>query len=53
MEMPNTVPNALTQELLEEKYALAESKSMVNYSFFMGASNDNIEEVLKTNPSTG
>lgn len=48
MEMPNTVPNALTQELLEDKYAIAASTSMANYSFFMGASNDNIEEVLKT-----
>jgi dihydroorotase len=50
MEMPNTVPNTLTQELLEEKYAIAAKTSAVNYSFFMGASNDNIEEVLKTNP---
>jgi len=48
MEMPNTVPNALTQELLEEKYAIAALSSPANYSFFMGASNDNIEEVLKT-----
>lgn len=49
MEMPNTVPNTLTQELLEEKYQLAKAKSLANYSFFMGASNDNLEEVLKTN----
>jgi dihydroorotase len=48
MEMPNTVPNALTQELLEEKYEIASRNSAANYSFFMGASNDNIEEVLKT-----
>ncbi|UII21914.1 dihydroorotase [Fulvivirga ligni] len=48
MEMPNTVPNALTQELLEDKYAIAAQSSLANYSFFMGASNDNIEEVLKT-----
>ena len=48
MEMPNTVPNALTQELLEDKYQIAKSNSAANYSFFMGASNDNIEEVLKT-----
>ena len=48
MEMPNTVPNALTQKLLEDKYAIASAKSPANYSFFMGASNDNIEEVLKT-----
>ncbi|MGV6860593.1 MAG: dihydroorotase [Putridiphycobacter sp.] len=50
MEMPNTVPNALTQELLEDKYKLASEKSIANYSFFMGASNDNIDEVLKTDP---
>lgn len=48
MEMPNTVPNALTQELLENKYEIARRTSIANYSFFMGASNDNIEEVLKT-----
>ena len=50
MEMPNTIPNTLTQELLEEKYTLASEKSLANYSFYMGASNDNIEEILKTNP---
>jgi dihydroorotase len=49
MEMPNTVPNALTQELLADKYAIASRTSLANYSFFMGASNDNLEEVLKTN----
>ncbi len=49
MEMPNTIPNALTQELLEDKYQIAARSSIGNYSFFMGASNDNIEEVLKTN----
>ncbi|MBP6410885.1 MAG: dihydroorotase [Pseudarcicella sp.] len=49
MEMPNTVPNALTQELLADKYAIASETSLANYSFYMGASNDNIEEVLKTN----
>lgn len=50
MEMPNTVPNTLTQELLEKKFQLAATKSLANYSFYMGASNDNIEEILKTNP---
>jgi len=49
MEMPNTVPNTLTQELLEDKYQIGAQKSLANYSFFMGASNDNLEEVLKTN----
>lgn len=48
MEMPNTKPNALTQELLQDKYDIASKSSIANYSFFMGASNDNIEEVLKT-----
>ena len=50
MEMPNTVPQALTQQLLEDKYERAAEVSAVNYSFFMGASNDNLEEVLKTDP---
>ena len=50
MEMPNTNPQALTQELLEAKYQIASRKSIANYSFFMGASNDNLKEVLKTNP---
>ncbi len=50
MEMPNTIPNTLTQELLEEKYQIASKKSLANFSFFMGASNNNLEEVLKTNP---
>jgi dihydroorotase len=49
MEMPNTNPPALTQELLEQKYALAHNHSLANYSFFMGTSNDNYEEVMKTN----
>jgi dihydroorotase len=50
MEMPNTVPNTLTQSLLEQKYKLASENSFANYSFFMGASNDNLEEVLLTDP---
>jgi dihydroorotase len=50
MEMPNTVPNALTQELLQDKYDRAAEVSPANYSFFMGASNENIDEVLKTDP---
>lgn len=49
MEMPNTNPQALTQELLEAKYQIGAKDALANYSFFMGASNDNIEEVLKTN----
>ena len=49
MEMPNTNPPTLTQDLLEQKYAIGASTSLANYSFFMGVSNDNVEEVLKTN----
>lgn len=52
MEMPNTKPPALTQELLQQKYDRAAQVSLANYSFFMGTSNDNLEEVLKTDPST-
>ena len=48
MEMPNTIPNTLTNELLEQKYTLAAAKSLANYSFFMGASNSNTDEVLRT-----
>jgi dihydroorotase len=48
MEMPNTVPNTLTRELLEQKYEIANHNSLANYSFFMGASNDNLDEVLRT-----
>ncbi|MSP85127.1 MAG: dihydroorotase [Flavobacteriaceae bacterium] len=50
IEQPNTVPNAVTQEILEEKYQIAAEKSFANYSFMMGATNDNLAEVLKTNP---
>jgi len=49
MEMPNTVPNALTQQLLEDKYSIAAQTSLANYSFFMGTSNTNADEVLRTN----
>lgn len=49
MEMPNTVPPAFTQELLEDKYGIAAKSSLANYSFFMGTSNENVEEVLRTN----
>jgi len=51
MEMPNTVPQALTQQLLQDKYDRAAEVSPVNYSFFMGASNHNLDEVLKTDPT--
>lgn len=50
MEMPNTIPNTLTQRLLKQKYEIGERNSLANYSFYMGASNDNISEVLKTDP---
>ena len=52
MDMPNSVPNTLTQDLLEEKYQMASKKALANYSFYMGVSNDNLDEVLKTDPST-
>ncbi|SIS51040.1 dihydroorotase [Belliella pelovolcani] len=50
MEMPNTVPQATTLELLEDKYKIAAEKSLANYSFFFGATNDNIDEILKVDP---
>jgi len=49
LEMPNTNPPAVTQDLLEQKYEIARNSSVINYSFFMGVSNDNYEEVMKTN----
>ncbi len=49
MEMPNTNPPAFTQELLEDKYQIASENALANYSFFMGTSQDNVEEILKTN----
>lgn len=52
MEMPNTLPPTLTQELLEEKYQIAAKTSVANYSFYMGTSNYNVDEVLKTDPAT-
>ena len=52
MEMPNVKPATLTQELLQKKYDIGAEKSLANYSFFMGASNDNLEEALKTDPKT-
>jgi len=49
MEMPNTVPPVFTQALLEDKYTIGQNTSLANYSFFMGTSNDNTDEVLRTN----
>jgi dihydroorotase len=51
MEMPNTIPQAVTQELLEQKYHRASEVSLANYSFYIGATNDNLEELLKTDPA--
>lgn len=48
MEMPNTIPNTLTQKLLKDKYLIGKEKSLANYSFFMGVSNNNLDEALKT-----
>jgi dihydroorotase len=50
IEMPNTVPQATTQELLEDKFEIASKTSYANYSFMFGGTNDNLEELLKTNP---
>ena len=50
IDQPNTVPNAVTQELLQDKYDIAAQKSYANYAFMMGGTNDNLEELLKTNP---
>tara|TARA_R110002074_G_scaffold1810_3_gene10632 strand:- start:599 stop:1936 length:1338 start_codon:yes stop_codon:yes gene_type:complete len=50
IEMPNTVPQATTQELLEDKFKIASQNSYANYSFMFGGTNDNLEELLKTNP---
>ncbi len=51
MEMPNTNPQTTTQTLLEEKYAIASKDSLANYSFFMGTTNHNYDELMRTNPS--
>jgi dihydroorotase len=50
MDMPNTIPNAVSIDVLEEKYSLAATKSLANYSFFLGATNNNIEEICKADP---
>src|SRR5215467_5288714 len=49
MEMPNTQPPAFTQKLLEDKYEIGKHTSFGNYSFFMGTSNDNYDEVMRCN----
>ena len=50
MDMPNTMPQTTTQELLQQKFDLAAEKSLANYSFYLGATNDNLAEVVKTDP---
>ena len=50
MDMPNTVPQTTTQDLLQQKFDMAAEKSLANYSFYLGATNDNLEEVKKTDP---
>lgn len=50
IDQPNTTPNATTQKLLQQKYDIASQKSFANYGFMMGGTNDNLEEILKTNP---
>ena len=51
MEMPNTVPQTTTQALLQEKFDLAAEKSLANFSFYIGATNDNLDEIVKTDPT--
>ena len=51
MDMPNTVPQTITIKELNEKYRIASEKSVINYSFYLGATNDNISEVLKADPA--
>lgn len=50
MDMPNTNPQTTTQDLLQQKFDLAAQKSAANYSFYLGATNDNIDEIVKTDP---
>ena len=50
MDMPNTIPQTTTQDLLQQKFDLAAEKSLANYSFYLGATNDNLDEVKKTDP---
>ncbi len=52
MEMPNTIPSATTQSLLADKYVIASEKSLANYSFYMGTTNSNLDQLLKTDPRT-
>ena len=52
MDMPNTNPQTTTQELLQQKFHLAAEKSLANYSFYLGATNDNLDEIVKTDPKT-
>ena len=52
IEMPNTVPQATTQKLLEDKFKIASNTSYANYSFMFGGTNDNLDELLKTDPKT-
>ena len=52
IEMPNTVPQATNQQLLQDKFNIAEKTSYANYSFMFGGTNDNLEELLKTDPKT-
>jgi len=51
MEMPNTIPQTITLELLEEKYKIGEERSMINYSFYLGGTNTNLSELLGADPS--
>lgn len=50
MDMPNTIPQAVTNDILEEKYSIASQKSLINYSFYIGGTNTNLDELLNTDP---
>jgi len=52
IDQPNTIPNTVNKKILEEKYLLASEKSYSNYAFMIGGTNDNLDEILKTNPRT-
>ncbi len=51
MEMPNTIPQTINTELLEKKYQIAKKKSLANFSFYLGATNDNFDEIRKIDPT--
>ncbi len=51
MEMPNTIPQTVTLKALDQKYSIGSERSLINYSFYIGATNNNLGEIMKTDPS--